>query len=197
METIRLKIGHLHFTIKSNDTLYMEGVCKVCKDIFSNSTTVNNEQHNVLILINSHQPCNEFFIKSLNGINSLSKYRNVIFIVSKNDKSVLRGLLEARVGFIDINIDVEEFKKALHYYINTDKKITHIEKLTNIEKQIIFLIGTKNSKKQICCFLKMKDLTLNVHLCNIKKKLFVKTTSELIVKCDIYIYIASILYFYL
>lgn len=193
METIRLKLGPLHLTIKSNDILYMEGVCKVCMDIFSNSKAVNNESYNVLILINSYQSCKEFFIKSFNGVDTVNRFRNIIFIVPEKNKPVLRGLLQSRVGFIDINSDIDAFKNSLSHYINNDKKSIYIERLTNIEKHIVFLIGTRNSKKHICSFLKMKDLTLNVHLCNIKKKLYVKTMNELVVKCEIYLYVLSLI----
>ena len=193
METIRLKVGPLHLTIKSNDILYMEGVCKVCMDIFSNRKTVNNESFNVLILINSYQSCKEFFIKSFNGIDAVKKFRNIIFVVPEKNKPVLSGLLQSQVGFVNINSDVEAFKNSLSHYINNDKKTIYVEKLTNIEKHIVFFIGTKKSKKEICSFLKMKELTLNVHLCNIKKKLFVKTMSELVLKCEIYLYVLCLI----
>ncbi|GIU25499.1 two-component system response regulator NarL [Shewanella schlegeliana] len=145
-------------------------------------------------------------MRGLSGIDTLISLKNaqvkskvVIFTVSDNESDVLQAIKFNTDGYLLKDSEPEELIEKIHLALQGEfvisspltqilaqslrsgsKKVSQLEELTQRELQIVKLIASGKSNKEIANKLGITDSTVKVHVKNLLKKLALKSRVEVV-----------------
>ncbi|ABZ74750.1 two component transcriptional regulator, LuxR family [Shewanella halifaxensis HAW-EB4] len=145
-------------------------------------------------------------MRGLSGIDTLISLKNaqvkskvIIFTVSDNESDVVQAIKFNTDGYLLKDSEPEELIEKIHLALQGEfvisspltqilaqslrsggKKVSQLEELTQRELQIVKLIASGKSNKEIANKLGITDSTVKVHVKNLLKKLTLKSRVEVV-----------------